>query len=186
MQGFNALRFHAYAKDLEQAVLRLSRESMSVQDLKEALKDIPGSSGLTVSYAGNGDQVISLGGRRIEVGPMASNDEIRKALSVRMSDQTENVTATPVPVVQMTPAVAITSPRKNLTGASFLANLIRQQQAAIKAQIAQAGTEMQAAMTELQDVANEATNQVKAVKAETADLKAALGLNSNGDPDPNG
>ena len=80
MQGFSALRFRAYAKDLEQAVLRLSRESMSVQDLKEALRDIPGASDLTVSYARNGDQVIHLAGKRVEVGPMASNDEIRTAL----------------------------------------------------------------------------------------------------------
>lgn len=69
--------------------------------------------------------------------------------------------------------------KKNLTGASFLADLIRQQQAAIKTQLAKAGEEMSIAMTELQDTANEATNQVKAVKAETADLRAALGMNSN-------
>jgi uncharacterized protein involved in exopolysaccharide biosynthesis len=88
---------------------------------------------------------------------------------------------TPIPVVDISTAVVAEPIKKNLTGASFLANLIRTQQAAIKAQLAQAGTELTAAMTELQDTANEATNQVKAVKAETADLKAALGLNSNGD-----
>ena len=71
--------------------------------------------------------------------------------------------------------------KKNLTGASFLANLIRTQHAAIKEQLSKAGTEMTDAINELQGIANEATNQVKAVKAETADLKAALGLNSNGE-----
>lgn len=83
------------------------------------------------------------------------------------------------PVNKLTPDEPI---KKNLTGASFLADLIRTQQASIKQQLAQAGTELTAAMTELQDTANEATNQVKAVKAETADLRAALGLNSNDGP----
>lgn len=89
----------------------------------------------------------------------------------------------PLPVVEIVPPAKAAEPiKKNLTGASFLANLIRTQQAAIKQQLAQAGTEMTEAMGELQGIANEATNQVKAVKAETADLKAALGLNSNGEP----
>jgi hypothetical protein len=87
-----------------------------------------------------------------------------------------------VPANQMVTPDPKPAIKKNLTGASFLANLIRTQHAAIKKQLADAGTEMTVAMTELQDTANEATNQVKAVKAETADLKAALGLNSNGEP----
>lgn len=70
--------------------------------------------------------------------------------------------------------------KKNLTGATFLAGLIRQQMADTKAQLAKAGEDMQRAMGELQQVASAATDQVKAVQAETADLKAALGMNSNG------
>lgn len=89
------------------------------------------------------------------------------------------------PASASTPSVtAPASPepiKKNLTGATFLAGLIRQQMADTKAQLAKAGDDMQKAMTDLQQVASAATDQVKAVQAETADLKAALGLNSNGE-----
>jgi replicative DNA helicase len=91
-------------------------------------------------------------------------------------------TATQLPAVDIAPPKPAEPIKRNLTGASFLANLIRTQHAAIKRQLDEAGTELVTAMTELQDTANEATNQVKAVKAETADLKAALGLNSNNEP----
>lgn len=93
-------------------------------------------------------------------------------------------TPTPLPSVDLAkPATppAVEPIKKNLTGATFLAGLIRQQMADTKAQLAKAGDDMQKAMTDLQQVATAATDQVKAVQAETADLKAALGLNSNGD-----
>lgn len=60
---------------------RFVRKLMSVQDLKEALRDIPGSQGLTVQYGAQGNQVIHIGHRTIEVGPMASGDEIRAKLT---------------------------------------------------------------------------------------------------------
>lgn len=71
----------------------------------------------------------------------------------------------------------------NITGAGYLAGLFRQRIADTKATLANAGNELNAAVKDLEDVATQAVNQVKAVKAETADLKAALGLNSNGDPE---
>lgn len=92
--------------------------------------------------------------------------------------ETIDTPETPLPIVDIAPQPEPI--KKNLTGATFLASLIRKQQADIKQQLADAGSEMTKAITELQGVADEATNQVKAVKAETADLKAALGLNSNG------
>lgn len=54
---------------------------MSVQDLKEALRDIPGSQDLTVQYGAQGNQVIHIGNRTIEVGPMAGLDEVRAKLT---------------------------------------------------------------------------------------------------------
>jgi hypothetical protein len=53
---------------------------MSAYELQAALKDITGSEQLTISYAQNGNQLIHIGDRTVEVGPMASNDEIRLAL----------------------------------------------------------------------------------------------------------
>lgn len=53
---------------------------MGVQDLKESLSDIPGVTNLTVTYAPNGNQILHVGDKQIEVSPMASNEEIRAAL----------------------------------------------------------------------------------------------------------
>jgi hypothetical protein len=58
---------------------RLTPE-MSVLDLRSALQGIEGSESLTVSYARSGNQIIHLGDKELEVGPMASNAEIRAAL----------------------------------------------------------------------------------------------------------
>lgn len=53
---------------------------MSVYDLKQALSDIPGIENLTLGYSQNGNQLITLGDKQLEVSPMASNEEIRVAL----------------------------------------------------------------------------------------------------------
>ena len=52
---------------------------MSIADLREALKDIPGARDLTLHYH-NGNQVITVGDKSVEVGPAASNEDIRLAL----------------------------------------------------------------------------------------------------------
>ena len=70
----------------------------------------------------------------------------------------------------------------NLTGASFLASQFREMIAASKAKLAQAGDDMKLAVAELHDTADHAIAQVKMVQTETAELKAALGLGSNGGP----
>jgi len=54
--------------------------SMSALELREALKDVPGSESLTISYAPSGNQIIHVGEKQVEVSPMASNEEIRAAL----------------------------------------------------------------------------------------------------------
>lgn len=54
---------------------------MSVLELKAAFKGIEGSEHLTVSYAPNGNQLIHIGDKTLEVGPMASNAEIAAALT---------------------------------------------------------------------------------------------------------
>lgn len=53
---------------------------MSVLDLRAALRGVDGSETLTVSYARNGNQLIHIGDKTLEVGPMASNHEIATAL----------------------------------------------------------------------------------------------------------
>lgn len=53
---------------------------MSAFELREALKDVAGAQDLTISRATNGNQVIHLGDKALEVSPTASNDEIIAAL----------------------------------------------------------------------------------------------------------
>lgn len=147
------------------------------------LRQVLGRDDVEVRFGG-GRQFVTMDDKTVELSATAAPEDVAQALNVAKVDAAVQALAITPPISEAPkPVQVVPAPRKNLTGASFLANLIRQQQAAIKKQIAEAGTEMQVAMTELQDVANEATNQVKAVKAETADLRAALGLNSNGAPE---
>ncbi len=53
---------------------------MSVYELRQALRDIPGIETLTIGHAANGNQLLHIDGRTLEVGHMASNEEIRLAL----------------------------------------------------------------------------------------------------------
>ena len=77
------------------------------------------------------------------------------------------------------PAKSVEPIKGNITGAGYLAGLFRQRIADVKATLAKSGEDLNDAVTELEDVATQAVNRVKSVKAETADLKAALGLTSN-------
>ncbi len=177
---FSPFLFRLYASDLSEAIYDLSRETMgATSNLRQQL----GIDNVRVRF-GDNRQFITMTNpdgseTTVELDVTASTDEIARALNIAGPKMTP-----PLPTNDIVPlAVRSVAPiKKNLTGASFLADLIRTQQAAIKQQLAQAGTDMTSAMTELQGIANEATNQVKAVQAETADLRAALGLNSNSGP----
>jgi hypothetical protein len=66
--------------DLKCYAHRITPE-MSAYELRQALLGvIPGSESLTISLSENGNQLINLGDKTLEVGPMASNDEIILAL----------------------------------------------------------------------------------------------------------
>lgn len=68
---------------------------MSIFELKQALRDIPGIDNLTLGYAPNGNQLLTLGDKVCEVSPMASNEEIRLALQnpfVRTENTTMSIT----------------------------------------------------------------------------------------------
>lgn len=53
---------------------------MGAEELKTALSGIPGIDGLTISYAKNGNQILHVEDKQIEIAPAASNQEIRTAL----------------------------------------------------------------------------------------------------------
>lgn len=71
----------------------------------------------------------------------------------------------------------------SITGAKFLGNQFREQLAAVKDMLSKASDDMGNSMKELQDVAGQATQIVKSVQDETAELKAALGLVTNSPPE---
>lgn len=54
---------------------------MSVYDLKQALRHIPDIDSLTISLARNGNQILTTNSRSVEVNPMASTEEIERALT---------------------------------------------------------------------------------------------------------
>lgn len=171
---------------------------MGISDyLRAKLAGLPGIESATSQLIG-GRQIIRIGAIEAHVGSFASDNEIeraiRSALNMADPDTTEPI-ATPMPTVALVeepkpdapaPVVApVAKPApmitKNRTGASFFASLIREQQAALKEKFAKAGEDMLSLMGEMNELADAATQQVQHGKAEAADLRAALGMNSNGD-----
>jgi hypothetical protein len=53
---------------------------MSAYELRQALKHLPGAHELTISLSADGTQLVNLGDKTLEIGPLASNDEIILAL----------------------------------------------------------------------------------------------------------
>lgn len=76
-------------------------------------------------------------------------------------------------------ATIVQEGKMGITGANLLGQQFRDNLSAVKDKLAKASTDMNSAMSELKDTADQATDMVKQVEAETADLKAALGLSSN-------
>lgn len=72
--------------------------------------------------------------------------------------------------------------KMSITDAPKLGEAFRNLLSEVKTALANATADMNGAMTELKDTTSQAVGMVKQVKAETADLKAALGLSSNNPP----
>jgi hypothetical protein len=71
----------------------------------------------------------------------------------------------------------------NITGAGFLGNQFKTALADVKNKLNKAGSDMNAAVTELNAKADQASTIVKQIEAETADLTATLGQITNGAPE---
>ena len=93
---------------------------MSVQDLKLALKHLPGSEGLTVTYAPKtGDMLVTIAGRTVEVRPAASNAEIAAAFAnpTVPTANTAVLTAATLPAPRLAPITQVSTPKMSITGA---------------------------------------------------------------------
>lgn len=83
---------------------------MSVHELKQALSAVPGVESLTLGYAPNGNELVTIAGRTVEVSPGASNEDI--ALAFRGGQTTPIPTvafvAPPIPPQTRTKSMSIT------------------------------------------------------------------------------
>jgi hypothetical protein len=159
---------------------------MSVHELKQALRDVPGVESLTMGYAPSGNALVTIAGRTVEASPTASNAEI--ALAFREpAVSTPNVTVTPLPepVVYAT-AQTRTKSMSNPNPGSFAAG-IRAMMDEARAGVAKARADGLAkvgdAVSKLND-AKEATVHVagsmaKTIEDEAAAVLAELGQISN-------
>jgi hypothetical protein len=175
---------------------------MGISDyLKAKLSDLPGIEGATSELIG-GEQVIHINGAEAHTGPFASDTEIERAIrsALNMLDPEATEPAEPN-VTPMPPVALIEEPKKdepapvqaapakpvpiakNRSGASFLANMIRERQASFKERFAKAGDKMESAFDEMEVLAVAAEKEAEHAIAEVADLRAALGMNSNGEPE---
>lgn len=186
MPAFSPVRFRRYAKDLERAMLEMSEEYKADMGSLTKLREALGRDNIALHY-GNGKQYVTMDDKTVELPADAGVEDVAKALNV-----------TPMPVVNMVedpkqdapaPALVVLAAKlpapvaKNRSGASFLASMIRERQAAFKERFAKAGDKMKSAFDEMEDLAVAAEKEAEHAVAEVADLRAALGLNSNGDPE---
>lgn len=183
--------FRWFAARLSIAVEDIRRSGgMSVNEMKQALRDIPGAEGLTVSYAPSGNQLITIAGRTVEVAPTASNAEI--ALAFRepaMSTPNVTVTATPIPAVTLTPPAPTQPQSKSMTTpapGSFAASLkalldegragVEQAKADGHAKVRDALGKMHEAKTAVAHVTN---NMAQTIHDEAHSVLSELGQISN-------
>jgi len=177
----NDLRW--FAARLSIAVEDIRRSGgMSVNEMKQALRAIPGAEGLTLAYAANGNQLVTIAGRSVEVSPTASNEEI--ALAFREpAMSTPNVTALPVVAFATQPGTApMTTPAPGSFAASIKAMMDEARAGVAKARsdgIAAVGE----AVGKLNDAktatAHVAGKMVQTIHDEAASVLAELGQVSN-------
>jgi hypothetical protein len=129
---------------------------MSVYELKAAFRGVEGSEALTVSYAANGNQLINIGDKTLEVGPMASNDEIRFAL-MNPFIPTENTR------LEIMPTIA-------------------EQLKAARAKLAEAREGATNAIAHSHDASQAVLGEVNKVLKEADDLRAEVAELTNGGP----
>lgn len=151
---------------------------MSVHELKHALAAVPGVETLTLNYAPNGNELVTIAGRTVEMSPGTSNADIAAAF-----------VGTPLPPPVTYAAAPQTTRTKSMTTpnpGSFVAG-IRAMMDEARAGVAQARADGLArvgdAVGKLNDAkaatAHVAGTMAKTIEDEAADVMAELGQISN-------
>lgn len=135
---------------------------MGVYDLKQALRHIPDIESLTISLGANGNQVLTTNSRRAVVNPMASTEEIERALT--------------------NPWSAPSGETMSITGAQFTGSALKDKIATAKARMTKINSDVDGALGKLDTAATAAEGIVKTMEQEADALLADLGQFSNGGP----
>lgn len=153
--------------------------ALSVHEMKQALRDVPGVESLTMATAPNGNALLTIAGRTVEVSPSASNEEIADAFRVFAITRIPSVNYAPPPATR-------TKPMTNPAPGSFAASLKAMMDDA-RAGIAQARADGTAKVGEAVSKLNEAKTATAhvagtiaaTIESEAADVMAELGQISN-------
>jgi hypothetical protein len=128
---------------------------MSVAELKDALRDVPGIETLTISSAPDGNQLLQVGDKTVQVGPMASNDEIKSAL--------------------LNPFIPTRNTTVSVTGAANAGISLKQKLADRKQKIADAHAKLEANFGKIDQATDAMSTLGDKVGAEADDLMATVG-----------
>lgn len=154
---------------------------MSVHELKQALKDVPGVEGLTMGYAPNGDELVTIAGRTVTVSPSTSNADIAAAFLSPAPTSTPIPPMAPINQTQGKPMTTTPAP-----AGSFAAG-IRAMMDEARAGVAKARADglatVGAAVGKLNEAkdatAHVAGSMAASIESEAADVMAELGQISN-------
>lgn len=149
-----------FAARLSLAVYDTNRETpaMLIHEMREALKGLPGLEDLQITYQPDGNQLLNLDGKTLEVGPMASNEEIRLAL--------------------LNPFIRTENTSMSITGANSLKakfEAAKTRKAAIEARV-------DTALTAYNGAADIAESAIKSLEDDAAALQAEVKDFTNGSP----
>lgn len=152
---------------------------MSVHELRQALKHLPGAESLTMTLAPNGNALVTIAGRTVEVSPTASNEEIALALR-EPATNTPNVTV--IPTVAFTRDTNMSNPNPGGFAASIRAMMDDARAGVEKARtdglakVGEAVAKLNEAKTATAHVAG---SMAKTIEDEAASVLAELGQISN-------
>lgn len=153
---------------------------MSINDLKDRLRDIPGIEGLTMALIA-GRQQFGFNGMIAATDPLATDQEIEDAIrnAAQLAAFGRPSQSTPLPTVNLTepkPMTAPASPTGFVPGeiASLFKNLRDRKTAMV--------TELMVNGAEFAAILDTGERQAAALKAESEALKAEFGMTTNNPP----
>lgn len=153
-------------------MLAMEEIRMSSNELKQALRHIPGAENLTINYAPiSGNMLVTVGGRTVEVRPTASNAEIVLAFS---NPAISIPAPIPAPITQVrTPKMA------SITGASSASMTIKDLIAGSRNAVQAAHNKLIANAGKVQDAAGALNGLGDDLGAEADDLMSMIGQFKN-------